>query len=504
MNVGALIPLIGMLLLVFAVGIWASRHVRSTDSFLSEYFLGDRSLGGFILAMTMVATYGSASSFLGGPGVAYTEGLGWVLLSMTQVVTGYFVLMILGKKFAIVSRKYKSITMVDFLKERYGSKWVVILSSFSIIIFLFFAMAAQWIGGARLIESLTGLNYTSALFIFAVAVLVYIIIGGFRAVAYTDGIQGSIMFIGTSILLVATIIAGGGIQNIISDLMTENPNLVSPFGAEGNLSPAYVSSFWILVGVGVVALPQMAVRAMSYKDSRSMHRAIIIGTIVVGFIMLNMHLIGVFARPIVPGIDVADMVMPLLALEILPAWLAGLVLAAPMAAIMSTVDSLLILVSSSVVKDLYLNYVKPKASENHVKKLSLGVTTVLGIIVFLMALDPPDFIIYLNLLAFGGLEAAFIWPVVLGLYWQKGNKYGALASIVSGVSFYVLLNPMDPITWNPLLEKVTSWFNHLQTKVIDAVGQVELFAELHPVVLPVVLSFFAYVMVSLFTQKRSI
>src|SRR5699024_1382329 len=165
-----------MLLLVFAVGIWASRHVRSTDSFLSEYFLGDRSLGGFILAMTMVATYGSASSFLGGPGVAYTEGLGWVLLSMTQVVTGYFVLMILGKKFAIVSRKYKSITMVDFLKERYGSKWVVILSSFSIIIFLFFAMAAQWIGGARLIESLTGLNYTSALFIFAVAVLVYIII----------------------------------------------------------------------------------------------------------------------------------------------------------------------------------------------------------------------------------------------------------------------------------------------------------------------------------------
>src|SRR5690625_7140810 len=95
------------------------------------------------------------------------------------------------------------------------------------------------------------------------------------------------MFIGTSILLIATIIAGGGINNIMSDLMNENPNLVTPFGAEANLSPIYVSSFWILVGVGVVALPQMAVRAMSYKDSRSMHRAIIIGTIVVGFIMLK-------------------------------------------------------------------------------------------------------------------------------------------------------------------------------------------------------------------------
>src|SRR5690625_4540817 len=145
MNIGALIPLIAMLIIVFVAGLWASRHVRSSGSFLEEYFLGDRSLGGFILAMTMVATYGSASSFLGGPGVAYSKGLGWVLLAMTQVVTGYFVLMVLGKKFAIVSRKYKSITMVDYLNSRYKSKWVVILSYFSIIIFLFFSMSSLWL-----------------------------------------------------------------------------------------------------------------------------------------------------------------------------------------------------------------------------------------------------------------------------------------------------------------------------------------------------------------------
>src|SRR5690625_3516415 len=340
MNWQTIIPLIGMLVIIFAIGIWASRYVRvSTSSFLDEYFLGDRSLGGFILAMTMTATYGSASSFLGGPGQAYHEGLGWVLLSMSQVATGYFVLMILGKKFAIVTRKYKAITLVDFLKERYQSKWVVLFSSISIVVFLFSAMAAQWIGGARLIESLTGFNYVSALFIFAISVLAYVIIGGFRAVAVTVAIQGSIMFIGTLILLIATIIAGGGISNIITDLSSENPNLITPYGAEGNLTATYVSSFWILVGVGVVALPQIAIRAMSYKSSRSMHRAIIIGTIVVGFIMLNMHLIGVFARPIIPGINLADAdkVMPLLALEVLPPWVAGIVLAAPMAEIRSEV-----------------------------------------------------------------------------------------------------------------------------------------------------------------------
>lgn len=473
MNFQALMPLIAMLILVFGVGLWAGRYVRSSSSFLQEYFLGERSLGGFILAMTMTATYGSASSFLGGPGVAYTEGLGWVLLAMTQVATGYFVLMILGKKFAIVTRRYKAITLVDFLKERYRSNWVVLFSSFSIIIFLFSAMAAQWIGGARLIESLTGLSYISALFIFALSVLIYVVIGGFRAVAITDAIQGSIMFVGTLILLIATIIAGGGVSNIIADLSAENPNLITPFGAEGDLTATYVSSFWILVGVGVVALPQIAIRAMSYKSSRSMHRALIIGTVVVGFIMLNMHLIGVFARPIMPGIEVGDKVMPLLALEVLPPWLAGIVLAAPMAAIMSTVDSLLLLVSSSVVKDLYLNFIEPKASNQRVRKLSISVTTILGAIVFLMALNPPDLIIWLNLFAFGGLEAAFIWPIVMGIYWKKGNKYGALASMIVGVGLYIILDMFFP----------------------DLLG-------LHPVVLPVVTSFIAYVLVSLSTQRK--
>ncbi|MEC2159500.1 sodium/pantothenate symporter [Virgibacillus halodenitrificans] len=473
MNWQALVPLIGILLIIFAVGVWAGKSLRSSTSFLQDYFLGGRSMGGFLLAMTMTATYGSASSFIGGPGTAYTQGLGWVLLAMTQVATGYFVLMILGKKFAIVTRQYNALTLVDFLKERYQSKWVVLLSAISIIIFLFSAMAAQWIGGARLIESLTGISYTSALFIFALSVLIYVTVGGFRAVALTDAIQGSIMFVGTLILLIAVIIAGGGITSIITDLRVENPNLITPFGAEGTLTPAYVSSFWLLVGVGVVALPQIAVRAMSYKNSRSMHRAIIIGTVVVGVIMLNMHLIGVFARPILPGIEVGDKVMPLIALEVMPAWLAGIVLAAPMAAIMSTVDSLLLLVSSTLVKDIYLNYVQPNASNERVKRLSFGITAILGIFVFIMALDPPNLIIWLNLFAFGGLEAAFIWPIVLGLYWKKGNKYGALASMVSGVALYILSDQFFPQPFG-----------------------------MHSVVLPVFISFVFYVVVSMMTDRK--
>ncbi|MDG5786099.1 sodium/pantothenate symporter [Evansella sp. AB-P1] len=465
MNVEVVISLVIFLLIIFVVGFMSAKHSsRKGSTFLQEYFLGSRELGGFILAMTMVATYGSASSFLGGPGAAYTQGLGWVLLAMSQVATGYFVLLILGKKFAIMARKYEAVTLIDFLKNRYRSSIVVLFSAISIIVFLFSAMAAQWIGGAYLIESIVGIPYTSALFIFAVAVLIYVIIGGFRAVVFTDSIQGVVMFFGTLIILIGTIVAGGGVSNIMNDLISENPNLVTPYGHDGGLSAAYVSSFWILVGVGVVALPQVAVRAMSYRDSRSMHRALIVGTIVVGFIMLGMHLIGVFSRPILPGIEVADQVMPLITMEVLPPWLAGIVLAAPLAAIMSTVDSLLLLVSSTVVKDVYLNYIKPDATNKRVRQVSYGVTAFLGILVFAFALSPPELLIWLNLFAFGGLEAAFIWPLIFGLYWSKGNKGGAIASMVVGVGTYIGIHNFYP---NPL--------------------------GMHSVVFPVVLSFFAFI-----------
>jgi sodium/pantothenate symporter len=464
MNWDVILPLSGFLIIVFIVGILTSRHIKNGPSFLEDYFLAGRELGGFVLAMTMVATYGSASSFIGGPGAAYQLGLGWVLLAMAQLVTGYFTLAVLGKKFAIVARKIKAVTLIDYLKARYESKWVVILSAISIVVFLFSSMAAQWVGGGRLIESFTGVSYTTALFIFSVSVLVYVIAGGFRAVVITDAIQGVVMLIGTLIILIGTVVAGGGIDHIISELRAENPSLISPYGSDRSLTPLYLSSFWILVGIGVVGLPQISVRAMSYRNSKAMHRAMIIGTLVVGFIMLGMHLAGVFGRAVLPGIEVPDKVMPLLALKVLPGWLAGIVLAAPLAAVMSTVDSVLLLVSSAIIKDVYINYIKPDADERFVKQLSFAITALVGIGVFVMAINPPDLLIWLNLFAFGGLEAAFIWPIVMGLYWERGNANGALASIIVGVGSYIFLHLNYP----------------------NLLG-------MHTVVFPVILAFIAYI-----------
>ncbi len=468
-----IIPLFIFLIIIFGIGIWANKQIRTSDSFMQEYFLGGREMGGFLLAMTMMATYGSASSFIGGPGVAYQQGLGWVLLAMAQLPAGYFVLMVLGKKFAIISRKYEAITLIDFLKKRYQSNVVVILSAISIIVFLFASMTAQWVGGARLIESLTGLDYTAALLIFAVTVLIYVVIGGFKAVALTDAVQGSVMIIGTIILLIGTIVAGGGVENIMQSLVAENPQFISPFGAEGSLTPLYVSTFWILIGLGVIGLPQVAVRAMSYKDSKSLHRAILIGTMGIGTIMFGMHVIGVLARPVMPGIEIGDKVMPLLTLEVLPPLLAGIVLAAPMAAIMSTVNALLMLISSTVVKDIYLHFFNPQASEEKIKKTSFWTTTSLGLAVVVFALNPPDLLVWLNLFAFGGLESAFLWSVVFGLYWKKANKYGAISSMIVGLTLYIGIDRLAPHVFG-----------------------------MHTVTLPILISLVVFVAVSLATQDK--
>jgi sodium/pantothenate symporter len=136
--------------------------------------------------------------------------------------------------------------------------------------------------------------------------------------------------------------------------------------------------------------------------------------------------------------------MPALILKVLPPAFAGIFLAGPLAAIMSTIDSQLILASATIVKDLYLNYIDPDAAGNtrkhgRLQNLSFWTTAILGIIVFGASFNPPDLIVWINLFAFGGMQAAFLWPLVLGLYWKRANASGALASMVAGVATYFYL-----------------------------------------------------------------
>jgi sodium/pantothenate symporter len=166
--------------------------------------------------------------------------------------------------------------------------------------------------------------------------------------------------------------------------------------------------------------------------------------VVLTIIMFGMHLSGALGRAILPDLTIPDQVIPSLMMQVLPPIVAGIFLAAPMSAIMSTIDAQLIQSSAIFVKDIYLA-AKPEMAA-HQKKIgffSSMATLILTALLILAALNPPDMIIWLNLFAFGGLEAAFLWVIVLGLYWDKANAYGAIASMVIGLASYVLLTVLS-------------------------------------------------------------
>lgn len=436
-NSQMIIPLIIYLVFVFGIAIYSNKLSRKTsgNGFIEEYFIGGRTMGGFVLAMTLIATYSSASSFVGGPGVAYSLGFGWILLAMIQVPTAFLTLGVLGKKFAVVARKIKAVTVTDFLRARYKNDAVVILASIAILVFFAAAMVAQFIGGAKLFEAITGYPYIIGLILFGITVIIYTTVGGFRAVALTDAIQGVVMLFATVFLLMGVLKAGGGMESIMTKLAETNPSALTPT-AGGKISQPFILSFWILVGVGVLGLPQTTVRCMGFKDSKSLHNAMIVGTFVVGFLMLGMHLIGVLGSVVVPGLA-GDGAIPGITVKVMHPILAGIFIAGPLAAIMSTVDSMLILASAAIIKDLYLNYGNNDVSAEKLSKMSFITTGIIGGLVFIFAIKPPSLIVWINLFAFGGLEAAFLWPTILGLYWKRANAMGALFSIIAGVGSFM-------------------------------------------------------------------
>lgn len=278
----------------------------------------------------------------------------------------------------------------------------------------------------------------------------YTFIGGFRAVVLTDTVQGLVMLIGTMLLLGATLVATGGMENAVTTLHVIDPRLLTPTGVDDKLSATFMLSFWVLVCFGLIGLPHTAVRAMAYKDSRSLHRGILVGTVVMTVLVLGMHLAGVLARAVVPELDVPDKVIPTLMMTVLPPFVAGIFLAAPMAAIMSSIDSMLIQSSSTLIKDLYLS-IKPNAIHNEAKikrystTLTLGFTVILAVVAML---NPPDMLIWLNLLSFGGLEATFLWVLVFGLYYKKANATGAIWSMVAGLTSYVIIAYFKIALWD--------------------------------------------------------
>ncbi len=440
-----LLPVVLFLLVALGMAVWVRRQSRaaSTGGFVKEYFIGDRSLGGFVLAMTTIATYGSVSSFVGGPGQAWNVGFGWVYMATVQVVTLFLLYGIMGKKMALVSRKLGSVTVIDVIRERYQSNALAVAAAFILVLFFGATMVAQFVGGAKLFEAVTGYSYIVGLALFGAAVIIFTAVGGFRGVAVTDALCGIAMLVGIVVLAGGILSAGGGYESVMATIQTNRPELLEPFGG-GAMPLSLYFTQWLLVGVFTFCLPQSAVRCMGYKDTKSLHKAMILGTVIIGAMMVGVTALGTLAAGVLTD-DLAayggsvDNIIPLAIAQTLPPWLAGIAIIGPIAASISTVSSLLIASSSAIIKDLWLHRAAEKGTEVKdvaVSRSSQIVTLVIGVLVFVLAVVPPDVIWKINMFAFGGLETAFCWVFVGALFWKKANKTGAIASMIGGTLTY--------------------------------------------------------------------
>lgn len=446
-NIWGLLPVFIFMMAMLAVSIYLRNAAakKSSGNFLNEYFTGSRSLGGFVLAMTTVATYSSVSSFVGGPGQAWDIGFGWIYMSVVQVTALFLVLGILGKKMAIVSRKIDAVTVIDVIRHRYQSDLLANLSAIIIVLFFSATMVAQFVGGAKLFEAVTGYSYVVGLVVFGLVVVVYTAVGGFRGVAVTDALCAIAMLVGMFILLVGILQTGGGYEAIMEQITVRRPELLEPLSG-GNMPYTLYISQWMLVGIFTVGLPQSVVRCITYKDTKSLHRAIIIGTVVIGAMNIGMNFIGVLSQGILTE-DLAaygnsvDNIMPLAIVRSLSPLVAGITIIGPIAASISTISSLLLTATSSIIKDVYM-YEKEKRqqkiSEKKTSMLSQLCTLVLGLIIFFISINPPDVIWKINMFAFGGLETAFFWVFILGMFWKKANKTGAIWAMAGGTVVYCL------------------------------------------------------------------
>jgi sodium/pantothenate symporter len=458
MRWNVVVPFVAFIVANLLIGLYGQRVLTRTtrERFVDEYYGAGRSLGPIVLAFTLTTSLVSAGTFIGSPALGYTDGLVWLVITNGQILAGFLILGLLGKKFAIVARKIEAYTVVKVLAVRFPHPLVGASSAIIMVVFLTFYMSAQFIGGTRIFETMSGMPYAAALTVMVFTTVIYTGFGGYRAVVLTDTLQGVVMLFGVSALFIALLMHAGGMETLISRVASVDPKLITPHSDHRYSWATIITMGWVLLGIALLGLPHGAVRALTYKNSHAMHWAMVLSIMMMFLFTFIMMFAGTAANAILgPEIDVPDTVIPRLIVALFHPALAGIVLAAPFAAIMSTVSSMLLVCANGLVGDLYVDVFRKELSYAGRAMLDRLTTLGLGLVVFAMALAPPPFLQAIVFYAIGGLASCFLVPLVLGLYWPRANTAGALAAIGLGTASYIVVATFFPrplaihdVTWS--------------------------------------------------------
>ncbi len=434
----ALASFLAYTLVLIAIGLWSYRIVEKVPiaKYEDEFYTAGRGLGGVMVALIIAAGMASAGTFIAGPGMCYAYGYSWVLINVTQTFLSLMLLATVGIMVGLVARRANVITYLDIYRARYQSKAVVLVMAALVALLLIPYMATQFVGAARVIVQMTGMGYVASLALGSGVVLIYCVLGGMRGTAVATLLQGVVITVGTVMLFAGTYRAAGGFAASTAAIAALDPKFLSPT-MHGEFSWPFIFSVSCLSGYLVAGSPHGTLGALSYKNTIALKRAIWIGGILVFVWTILLCVAGTMGRALIPNLEVADEIAPWLAMNVLPGPLAGIVLAGIVAGIQTTVAAMAIVITSCIAR----NAVKELGLEltgQQMKTLSrVTMTVCLGAAIALALTQPPlvQWIIFFSL---GGIGTSSLAPIVLGLYWKRGNHWGALAAIGFGMTLYVL------------------------------------------------------------------
>ena len=428
-------------LTVFAIGWFSLRKTRTE----LDYWIAGGNLGWRLGGATLAATHMSAGTFIGTVGLIYTAGwsFGWLLIA---IPLGYWVMVaFLAPRFTRV----KKITLPAYIETRYYSKYARGIAALIIVIATAVYIQAQVIASGLIGAVIFGFSPEVCMTVFTVVIIVYTFFGGMIAVVYTDLLQVGVMFFGVLFAIPYAFQPFDSVEHLFSLATTIKPQTFE----WGALPLTLLFTMGMAFFLGAVSNPEKLTRLYTMKNMSTVRKGVFLTIIFVCLINLMVFLLALAGIALFPNLPSADLAMPLVADTLLPPILGAVMLAAILSAMMSTVDSLLLVAGAALSEDIYNNLIAPQSSrKNRLNIARLGILCV-GISPLLMisaGIGEGALIQFIVVLFSALMAASFCVPVVAGVVWKRATREGAIASMIGGVTTTMLWKAFGPAAIDPV------------------------------------------------------
>lgn len=443
-----LISILVYLCLMIYVGVRYSKNNAQAD----DFYLGGRKLGPLVTAMSAEASDMSSYLLMGLPGLAYISGIadvGWTAIGLA--IGTYVNWLLVSKRIRRYSSKIGSFTIPEFFAKRYGDDKHLLTCIAAVIIVIFFVpyTASGFAACGKLFSTLFGMNYIAAMLLSAAVIVLYCTLGGFLAVSTTDLIQGITMTIALIIVVGYGAVVTGGFDAVAANAqaLPGYLSMVQTYVADTASSKPYTPLTIVSTlawGLGYFGMPHILLRFMAIEDENKLKLSRRIATVWVVISMAVAILIGIVGYsmsqtgviPMLEGNNSETIIIQIASVlsthGVIPALIAGVILAGILAATMSTADSQLLAAASSISQNLVQDFGKKKLESKTSLLIARATVIVISLIAVFIARDPDSSIFKIVSFAWAGFGAAFGPVILLALFWKRSNKQGALAGMIAG------------------------------------------------------------------------